>query len=84
MWGGPFGKIAMAVLAVLLAFNLLASFGLRAAGKPEADTKIVYSVVRVDPSTNEDNLFRQAGEKRWQFAGTIEVGGSTGYLIFRK
>jgi hypothetical protein len=27
MWRGPFGKIAMAVLAVLLALNLLATFG---------------------------------------------------------
>jgi hypothetical protein len=84
MWRGLFGKIAMAVLAVLLALNLLATFGARTAGKPAADTKIVYGVVRVDPSTNEDNLFREAGEKGWQLAGTIEIGGSTGYLVFRK
>jgi len=79
-----FGKIGMAALAVLLALNLLVTFGARAAGKPVAGTKIPYRVVRVDPSTNQDNLFREAGEGGWELAGSIQVSGTTVYLIFRK
>jgi hypothetical protein len=29
-------------------------------------------------------LFREAGEKGWELAGSIEVSGNTGYLVFRK
>jgi hypothetical protein len=79
-----FGKIGKAVLVVLLALNLLAAFGTRTAGKAAADTKILYSVVRVGPTTNQEILFREAGEKGWELAGSIQVAGSTGYLVFRK
>jgi hypothetical protein len=79
-----FGKIGIVTLAVLLALNLLMTLGVRAAGKPGADIKIPYRVVRVDPSTNQDNLFREAGENGWQLAGSIEVAGTTAYLVFRK
>ena len=78
-----FAKIGMAALAVLLALNLLATFGTRAAGKPAADAKIQYSVFRVSPATDQDMLFREAREKGWELAGS-EVGGSTGYLIFKR
>jgi len=71
---------------VLLALNLIATLKVRAAGRarPESRPAIEYQVVRVDPSTNEDLLFQQAGEKGLEFVGTIEVSGSTGYIIFRK
>lgn len=81
---GLFGKIGMTVLAALLALNLLAILGTRAAGKPAPDTKIHYRVVRVDPSTNEDSIFHEAGEGSWELAGTIEVAGSTGYPVFKR
>jgi len=67
-----------------LALNLLSTFVTRAGGKPDTDARIRYRVVRVDPSTNEDNVFHEAGEGGWQLAGSIQVAGSTGYLIFRK
>jgi hypothetical protein len=58
-----FGKIGMAALAVLLALNLIATFGRGAADKPAPDTKILYCVVPVNPGTNQQMLFRQAGER---------------------
>jgi hypothetical protein len=79
-----FGKIGMSALAVLLALNLLATLGTQASSKPAAETKVLYSVVRVNPTTNQEMLFREAGEKGWELAGSIQVSGSTGYLIFRK
>jgi hypothetical protein len=79
-----FGKIGIVALAVLLALNLLATLGTRASGKPAAETKVLYSVVRVNPATNQEMLFREAGEKGWELAGSIQVSGSTGYLVFRK
>jgi hypothetical protein len=78
-----FGKIGMAALALLLALNLLATFSTRAAGKAPADSKMLYSVVRVDPATNQDNLFREAGDKGWELAGSIQIGGTTAYLVFK-
>ena len=71
---------------LLLALNL--AFKVRAqvpsTPGPEDKPKIQYRVVRVDPSTNQDLLFRQAGEQGLEFAGTIEVAGNTGYIIFKK
>jgi len=78
-----FGRIGMTALALLLALNLLETFGTRAASKPAADSKILYSVVRVSPATNQDDLFREAGEKGWELAGNIQVGGTTAYLVFK-
>jgi hypothetical protein len=77
-------KIGMAALAVLLALNLLATLGTRAAGKPTAETKTSTAWSGFNTTTNQEMLFREAGEKRWELAGSIQVSGSTGYLIFRK
>ena len=79
-------KIGLTFLVVLLALNLIATLKVRAAGRarPEAAPAIDYHVVRVDPSTNQELLFRQAGEQGLEFAGTIQIAGSTGYVIFRK
>lgn len=79
-------RITAAVIVLLLALNLIATLKVRAAGRarPESGQAIEYHVVRVDPSTNQELLFQQAGEKGLEFAGTIEIAGSTGYVIFRK
>lgn len=76
----------LTLLVALLALNLMITVKARAAGgaRPENSRTVQYHVVRVDPSTNQDLLFQQAGEKGLELAGTIEVSGSTGYVVFKK
>lgn len=79
-------NVGLTLLVALLALNLMITIKARAAGgaRSENSPTVQYHVVRVDPSTNQDLLFQQAGEKGLEFVGTIEVSGSTGYIIFKK
>jgi hypothetical protein len=77
-------KLGILVVAVLLLINLVVSVrGRAAAQQSEGSTAIQYRLVRVDPSTNQELLFRDAGQKGYQLAGTIQIAGSTGWLVFR-
>ena len=77
-------QVGMVVITLLLVLNLFAGLSIHATAKAADETRIRYRVVRVDPATNQDSLFKEAGDGGWQLAGTIEVTGSTGYLIFRR
>ena len=80
-----FRKTGMLVLAILLLLNLAVNNRFRAADQgSEARAAIHYKVVRVDSFTNEETLFKEAGQKGYELVGTIEVGGSTGWLVFRQ
>ena len=77
-------KLGILVIGVLLLINLVVSVrGRAAAQQSEAPTAIQYRLVRVDPSTNQELLFRDAGQKGYQLAGTIQIAGNTGWLVFR-
>ncbi len=79
------GRLAMLVLAILLLLNLAVNSRFRAAVRgSEPPAAIQYQLVRVDSSTNEETLFKDAGQKGYELAGTIEVAGSTGWLVFRR
>jgi len=81
----PFLKIGMVVLTFLLFLNLVAVRSRAAAqSRAEESRPIHYKVVRIDASTNEDLLFQKAGEEGAELVGTVQVFGSTGYLIFKK
>lgn len=81
-----FIKLGIVALGILLVLNLVASVRTRAAAPPppEPGKRVQYKLVRVDSSTNEDLLFEDAGRKGLELAGTIEIAGNTGYLVFKK
>ena len=84
MEGDYFGRLGMLVLTILLLLNLAVKRGFRAAGQEsEAPAAIHYQLVRVDSSTNEEVLFKDAGQKGYELVGTIQVSGSTGWSVFR-
>jgi hypothetical protein len=77
-------KLGILLITVLLVANLVVSVRSQAAAQgSEAAPAIRYRLVRVDPSTNQQLLFQDAGQKGYQLVGTIEVAGSTGWLVFR-
>jgi hypothetical protein len=75
----------MLVLTILLLLNLAVNNRFRAAAQvSEARGAIHYKLVRVDSFTNEEALFKEAGEKGYELVGTMQVAGSTGWLVFRQ
>lgn len=79
------GRLSMLVLAILLLLNLAVNSRFRTAAQgSEARPAIHYQLVRVDSSTNQEMLFKDAGQKGYELVGTIEVSGSTGWLVFRR
>ena len=75
----------MLVLTILLLLNLAVNSRFRAAAQEsEAPAAIHYYLVRVDSSTNEETLFKDAGQKGYELVGTIQVSGSTAWLVFRR
>jgi len=80
-----FGRLGMLVLTILLLLNLAVNSRFRAAAQEsEAPAAIHYQVMRVDSSTNQEMLFKDAGHKGYKLVGTIQVSGSTGWLVFRR
>jgi hypothetical protein len=80
-----FARLGMLVLTILLLLNLAANSRFRAtAQESEAPAAIHYQLVRVDSSTNEETLFKDAGQKGYELVGTIQVSGSTAWLVFRR
>ena len=77
-------KLGILFITVLLIVNLIVTVRIRGSAQgSEAPAAISYRLVRVDPSTNQELLFQNAGQKGYQLVGTIEVAGSTGWLVFR-
>ena len=80
-----FGRLGMLVLTILLLLNLAVNSPFWAAGQgSEARAAIHYQLMRVDSSTNQEMLFKDAGQRGYELVGTIEVAGSTGWLVFRR
>jgi hypothetical protein len=79
-----FTKAGMIILGVLLLLNLAVTTRTRAQANPGTGGPLRYKVHRVDISTNQDLVFQQAAQEGWNLVGTIEIAGSTGYLIFKK
>src|SRR5712692_404972 len=81
-----FVRVGMALITLLLILNLTAALGGRAVAQSRSgdSAPIRYKVVRIDAATNQDLLFQKAGEEGAELVGTIQVFGSTGYLIFKK
>ena len=80
-----FVKVGIALIALLLILNLSAALGRAVVQSCSGDSApIRYKVVRIDAATNQDLLFQKAGEEGAELVGTIQVFGSTGYLIFKK
>ena len=77
-------RLGILLITILLVANLIVTVRSRAAAQgSETPNAIHYRLVRVDPSTNQELLFQNAGQKGYQLVGTIEVAGSTGWLVFR-
>ena len=81
-----FMKCGVVLTLILLSLNLGTALSSHLAAETNAESRkpVRYKVMRVDSATNQETLFEKAGQENLELAGTIEVAGNTGYLIFRK